>query len=225
MSPLVYSTCLAALWTVTAYAQSINEITGINYLSDFRGQAVSDVKGLVTAKGPRGVWIRSTASDDDRRTSESIYVYTDETPLDVSVGDIVIMNGEVTEYRNGESNLFLTEIVSAELVETESSGNAVEPLELSKDSLSPPTEQYSSLDNGDVFSVPNNVDQISEVNPELEPDQYGLDFWRSLVGELVTVKGARALSRPDRFGNIWIVGDWEASGENERGGLTMTDGG
>jgi len=89
--------------------------------------------------------------------------------------------------------------------------------------LPPPTEQYSSLDGGDIFGVPNAVTNISIANPELEPKKYGLDFWESINGELVTVKGPVAIARPNNFGDTWVVGDWPVTGLNGHGGLTMTD--
>ena len=219
------ASCSSLLLSATSLALTISEINGVNYISALRDQSVSDVTGLVTAKGPKGIWLRSTSPDDDPRTSDSIYVYTDETPLDVSVGDIIVINGEVAEYRSSPDNLFLAEIVSPQLVTVESSDNPVQPVEISSDNLIPPGEQYSLLDGGDVFGVPNNSSQISDENPELRPDVYGMDFWESLSGELVLLKNARAISRPNRFGDTWVVGDWNPSGLNDRGGLTVTDAG
>ena len=219
------ASCFSLFLAASSLAQTISEINGVNYVSPLRGQSVSDVTGLVTAKGPKGVWIRSTTPDEDSRTSESIYVYTDDDPLDVSVGDIVIINGEVTEYRSSPDNLFLTEITSPQLVTVESSDNSVEPVEISSNNIFPPGQQYSVLDEGNIFARPNNVSQISVENPELRPEEYGMDFWESVVGELVTLKNARAISRPNRFGDTWVVGDWNPSGLNDRGGLTMTDSG
>jgi predicted extracellular nuclease len=51
-----------------------------------------------------------------------------------------------------------------------------------------------------------------------------MDFWESLSGELVTVRNARAISKPNqKFGDTWVVGDWRTTGDNARGGLTVTD--
>ena len=219
------ASCSSLLLTATSLALTISEINGINYISALRDESVSDVTGLVTAKGPKGVWLRSTSPDDDPRSSDSIYVYTDEDPLDLSVGDVVVINGEVAEYRSDPDNLFLTEIISPQLITIESSDNPVQPVEISNNGLIPPNEQYSLLDGGDVYGVPNNISQISNENPELRPDEYGMDFWESLTGELVILKNTRALSRPNRFGDTWVVGDWNPSGVNKRGGLTMSDAG
>jgi hypothetical protein len=71
--------------------------------------------------------------------------------------------------------------------------------------------------------VPNNKSQISVANPTLEPKKYGLDFWESLTGELVTVKKARALTKPNQYGDTWVAGSWKVTGTNDRDGLTTTD--
>jgi hypothetical protein len=104
-----------------------------------------------------------------------------------------------------------------------SSGNPVVPLVIGVDTLPPPTEQYSGLDGGDVFAVPNNVANISAVNPVLDPVKYGLDFWESINGELVTIKKPVAISRPNNFRDTWVIGDWPVTGRNAHGGLTMSD--
>ena len=51
-----------------------------------------------------------------------------------------------------------------------------------------------------------------------------MDFWESLSGELVTIKGVTALGRPaNSFGDQWVYGNWKVTGKNSRGGLTVTD--
>lgn len=65
---------------------------------------------------------------------------------------------------------------------------------------------------------------VSESNPTLEPTKYGLDFWQSLLGQLVTIKDAYQTSRPNRFGDVWVRGDWKTTGVNAHGGITMLEG-
>ncbi|KAI9884430.1 MAG: hypothetical protein M1823_003784 [Watsoniomyces obsoletus] len=211
------------LFILGASAQSISEINGVKFLSPFASQAVSDTTGVVTAKGPNGIWIRSTTPDDDDRSSESVYVFDRTVGANLTVGDIIRLDGRITEFRSSPDHIPLTEITSPRNVRKISSGNIVEPLVIGKDTSRPPTEQYSSLDNGDVFGFPNNVSQISRVNPELGPEEYGLDFWESLNGELVTVRKPTAISKPNNFRDTFVVGDWRTTGRNSRGGLTMTD--
>jgi hypothetical protein len=216
--------CASAL-LATASALTINQITGNRYLSPYAGQTVTNIQGLVTAKSTAGFYLRSTTPDDDDATSESIYVYGSAAARNVSVGDIITLSGKVAEYRSNPSYVYLTELTSPSAITLVSSGNEVVPVVLGrgKGGRCPPTKQFSALDGGDVLSVPNNVSQISSVNPKLKPGKYGMDFWESLSGELVRVENVRAIARPNRYGDTWVLGDWEVSGENERGGLTMRD--
>lgn len=215
----------AALSLSFASAQTIAEINGNRFISPYRNKNVYNVTGLVTAIGPDGLWIRSTKPDTDIRTSESIYVFGRvSTNVTLTSGDIIALDGIVSEYRSSSAYIYLTEIVRASNVKVLSRGNEVKPVVLGRQDTSPPTEQYTSLDNGDVFSLPNNSSRISVANPVLEPWKYGLDFWESLMGELVTVKSPKAIAKPNSFGDTWVVGDWRKTGQNTRGGLTLTSG-
>lgn len=212
-----------ALSLPAAFAVSISEINGNKFLSPYIGQAVTQVTGLITAKGPDGLWLRSTTPDNDKTTSDSIYVFGRTILANRTVGDIITLDGRVTEFRSSSGFLYLTQIISPSNVVTVSTGNEVTPLVLGKGKLNPPTEQYTSLDIGDIFGVPNNVSLVSRVNPILEPEKYGLDFWESLMGELVTIEKPRAVAKPNNFRDTWVVGKWKTSGDNKRGGLKMTD--
>lgn len=220
MASLLRLLALAA----TTSALSISEINGNKFLSPYNGQTVANVSGIVTAKGPDGIWLRSTNPDRDERTSESVYVFGKAFGANLTVGDSIVVGGRVTEYRSNKDYLYLTEIDRPTLARRVSSGNKVQPLVIGKDTRDPPTEQYSSLDGGDVFAVPNNKTLVSVANPVLEPRKYGLDFWESLSGELVTVKKPVALTKPNQFGDTWVAGNWKLTGKNDRDGLTMTDG-
>ncbi|KAI4166606.1 MAG: hypothetical protein LQ343_007912 [Gyalolechia ehrenbergii] len=205
-----------------ASAVTVAEITGNKYLSPLSRSAFTNLTGLVTAKGPNGLWIRSTEPDDDDRTSESVYLFSRTVGANLTAGDIITLDGSVTEYRSSTDYLYLTEITNPRNIQLVSKGNPIEPVVLG--TRSPPTEQFSGLDNGDVFGLPNNVSRISQVNPRLEPTMYGLDFFESLSGELVTIKGVTALGRQaNRFGDQWVYGNWTVTGQNSRGGLTVTD--
>ncbi|KAL8758218.1 MAG: hypothetical protein Q9184_004001 [Pyrenodesmia sp. 2 TL-2023] len=215
-----------------ASAITVAEITGTKYLSPLSRSTFTNLTGLVTAKGPNGIWIRSTQPDDDERTSESVYVFNRTIGANLVAGDIITLDGSVTEFRSSNAFLFLTEVTNPSNVQVVSKGNPVEPVVLGARTsgiigardLTPPTEQYSGLDNGDVFGVPNNVSRVSEVNPQLEPRLYGMDFWESLSGELVAIQGVTALGRPaNRFGDQWVYGNWTVTGLNSRGGLTVLD--
>lgn len=215
---------LAAIATSTASATTVALINGNKFLSPYNGQAVSNVSGLVTFKGPDGFWLRSTKPDNDTRTSESIYVYGSGTLDSVDIGDIITLSGDVDEYRSSDDYLYLTELTNARDITIQSANNTVTSLVLGADGLLPPTENYTSLDAGDIFTLPNNQSQISVANPTLQPELYGLDFWESLSGELITIPNPRAIGRPNSYGEFWIAGSYPTTGDNGRDALTATPG-
>jgi predicted extracellular nuclease len=83
----------------SAAAVSIAEINGNRFLSPLQNTTVTGLKGLVTAISKDGVYLRSTEPDDDPTTSEGLYVYGKTIVGDVTVGDIVTLDGRVVEYR------------------------------------------------------------------------------------------------------------------------------
>ena len=86
---------LAAVTTATAL--KIGKINGNRFLSPYDGQNVTNVKGLVTAVGSNGFYLRSTRPDCDKRSSEGLFVYGYDH--EVAEGDIVRLGGTVHEYR------------------------------------------------------------------------------------------------------------------------------
>ena len=160
-------------------------------------------------------------SDNDARTSDGIFVFGRN--LSAVVGNTVAVNGRVAEFRSTAAYIPLLEITNPS-IRTIATGGQVVPLEIGNDGLLPPTEQYSVLDGGDVFAVPNNQSLVSVANPMLEPSKYGLDFLESLQGQLVTIKSPVAVAKPNQFGDSWVVGGWPKTGTNGRGGLTLSDG-
>ncbi|CZS92923.1 related to endonuclease/exonuclease/phosphatase family protein [Rhynchosporium agropyri] len=176
---------LALAFTACANAVSINQINGVKYLSPYVGQTLTGIKGLVTAKGPNGFFLRDTSLNLNINSSNSIYVFGASALQNVTVGDIITVDGTVAEFRSTSTYLFLTELTFPNNVKVLSKGNKVQPVVIGQDLFKyPPTEQFSSLDNGD--------------NPA-------------------------AITKSNRFGNVWIAGSWRTSGKNKRGGLTIRD--
>ena len=143
----------------------------------------------------------------------SLYVFGKNALANVTTGDLIAIDGNITEYRSNKDYLYLTELINPRNIRVVSSGNEVKAVVLGgktagiigKKTVQPPTEQYSGLDNGDVFQVPNNQSLTSVANPRLQPNKYGNDFWESLSGELVTIKGVTALGRQaNSFGDQWV---------------------
>lgn len=177
------------------------------------------------AQGPSGFWIAGEPSKDDR-VSNGLNIFTSSKTIlaSVNVGDLISLSGTVQEFRSTYSpnNLYGTELVDPSDILVFSSNNVVTPLILGKE-RSPPTQQLSSLDKGDdgFLAVPNNRSLVSLTNATLRPDKFGLDFWESLEGQLVTIKKPTVVDFENHFGEFWIYGDWPVTGNNSRGGMTM----
>ncbi|KAI4232921.1 MAG: hypothetical protein L6R40_007243 [Gallowayella cf. fulva] len=228
-------TAIGLVFAPCASAITVAEINGNRYFPSFNS-AVTNLTGLVTAVN-FGVWIRSTEPDDDETTSESIMIIG-LSVWDYSPGDLISLDGTVSNSTVGfEINSDTIRFHSPRNVRVISKGNPVKPVLIggfttgiigNKD-MRPPTEQYSRLDNGNVLGFPNNLVHVSDVNPRLQPRQYGMDFFQSLLGELVTITNVTALGRRAKDNSftgphIWVYGNWTVTGRNSRGGLTVTDG-
>ncbi|KZT19529.1 DNase I-like protein [Neolentinus lepideus HHB14362 ss-1] len=218
------------LQAAAVLAVSVADIQGAAFQSPLKNKVVHDVRGVVTAKGPRGFWI-SGPSANDSRVSNGLNVFTKSASIlrQVKVGDDISLSGRVVEYRSSfkPNDLFLTQLSTPSSLMVLSSGNTIKPVVLGVD-RSPPTQQLSALDlTGDLdgyLSVPNNQSQLEVSNATLQPDLFGLDFWESLEGQLVVVNKPTALNYPTRFNELWVHGDWPVTGKNKRGGLTVTFG-
>lgn len=211
-----------ALLVGAATAVTIAEINGNRFLSPFSGQSLTNISGLVTAISTSGIFIRSLTPDNDTATSESIYVYSSTVGDSLSVGDVISLDAKVSEYRSTSTYLYLTELSSPTNVEVLSENNTVTPLVIGEDTSNPPTTQYTSLDGGDIYAVPNSVANVSTTNPVLDPLNFGLDFWESLSGELVTIRNVTIISRPNSYDEFWVTGGWPVTGRSARGSLTMS---
>lgn len=232
-----------ALLVASATAVTIAEINGNRFQSPYHGQSLTNITGLVTAQGPAGLFVRSPTPDEDAATSESIYVFygsgaqqvdDNNSSVALRVGDMIRLDARVTQYRSTATHLYLTELASPTNVQVLSRDHAVTPLVLgggavvtsTSTSISwppPPTAQYTSLDGGDVYALPNGQANLSTANPVLAPAVYGLDYWRSLLGELVTIPNVTVVTRPNAYDETWVVGGaWPVTGRSARGSLTMT---
>ncbi|EMD39810.1 hypothetical protein CERSUDRAFT_103752 [Gelatoporia subvermispora B] len=226
LSAIVALQLLAAV--PQALSVSITDIQGPAFLSPLSGQTVHDVTGIVTAvTSDSGFYIQGNRTDDVR-VSSGLLVFTESSSVlsKVSVGDLISLSGKVTEFKESSepNDLLGTELGDPTDIVILSSGHIVQPLVLGAD-RSPPTEKLSALDVGPDgwLSVPNNVSLVDSVNATVQPSEFGIDFWSSLEGQLVTVPGPVALDFQNDFGEFWVRGDWVASGVNSRGGLTITE--
>ncbi|KAF7978492.1 hypothetical protein HWV62_45637 [Athelia sp. TMB] len=210
--------CLAALLPLALSASvAVTDIQGPAFVSPYSGK-----------KFASGFWIAGTANGDTR-VSNGLYVYTTSTTVlaKVAVGYNITLSGTVSEYRSSSDpfDLYGTELESPTSIVVNSQNNTITPVVIGKDRI-PPTQLLSALDVGadGYLSVPNGASNLTTINATLVPATYGIDFWESLEGQLVTVPGPIVVDFPDYYGDIWVHGDWPVPGKNSRGGLTMING-
>ncbi|TBU54650.1 DNase I-like protein [Dichomitus squalens] len=227
---MVYSILLRAVFLAAlqqqARAVTIADIQGDAWISPLSGQKVHNLSGIVTAKGTSGFWIQEPRTEDVRVSSGLTVFTTSKTILaSVAVGDNVSLSGTVADFRSSSNPtyLFATELDFPANITVLSTNHTVAPLVLGRDRR-PPTQALSRLDTGKDgwLSVPNNGSQIETANRTLQPTKFGLDFWASLEGQLVTVRKPVAIAFPNSFGEFWVHGDWPVTGKNSRGGLSIT---
>ncbi|KAI0259811.1 DNase I-like protein [Gloeopeniophorella convolvens] len=219
---------LLTLLLPTVVALSIPDIQGPAFQSPFTGQTLQNITGVVSAKGSNGFWLIGPPSSDIRE-SPGVRVFTTSKTIlgNVTVGDAISLTARVSEFRSSTApnDLVGTELDSPTNIVHLSSNNTVTPIVLGVDRF-PPTQAFTPLDNGTDgwLSVPNNVSQVDKTNLTLVPSKFGLDFWESLEGALVTVPSPVSLEFPNSFGEFWVRGKWPVTGLNSRGGLSITIG-
>ncbi|WP_392477995.1 SdiA-regulated domain-containing protein [Nostoc sp. C110] len=196
----------------------IHDIQGAGHISALRGQTVSNVAGIVIATASNGFYLQDPNPDSDVRTSEGIFVFTSAAPT-VSIGDSILVNGTVTEFRpgNNANNLTVTQITSPTIV-TVSTGNAL------------PTATI--LGNGGRAIPTTVIDNDTTGNIEtgtttFDPAQDGIDFYESLEGMRVQVNNPVSTSPTGNFGTsqeIWVLADngANATGRTARGGSLIS---
>lgn len=192
-------------------AKTIAEIQGAGHISPELGNSVTTV-GIVTqlvSTGGRGFYIQSETPDGDDATSEGIFVFTNAAPA-VAVGDRVSVSGVVAEFKPGgpaTNNLTRTEITSPTVTVLASNIPLPAPVVIGADGRFPPT-------------------QLVETAPGLgsfDPVNAGRDFYETLEGMRVLVRGATVLAPRNNFGEIWVRSTAPATGVNSRGGLTLAE--
>ena len=185
----------------------IHDIQGAAHRSPLVGQAVTSVPGVVTTVGPNGFWFEDPQPDDNPATSEGLYVFTSSKPT-VSVGDSVLVNGVVNEYRpgNDSGNLSTTELGSAHVTVVGSGAALPAPVVIGTGGLAVPSQPRTDAP-GDVESAP------------FDPATNALDFYESLEGMLIQVNDAVAVGPTNTYGEIPIVPGGTADPRTPHGGV------
>jgi len=182
---------------------TIQDVQGDGFLSPLKGGAISKVAGIVTAvrtSGSKGFWIQQT-TPDATRTSASSGVFVFSSKFVPTVGDSVLVTGNVSDYyplSRGEdlsttANLSTTEITPT-LVTTVSEGSPV-PATLALTPTTVPDTYAPTVAGG-------NIETINPVNPA----HSALEFWEAHEGMLVQVSNARVVGpgKP-QYGEIYVT--------------------
>ncbi|HEY3078972.1 MAG TPA: hypothetical protein VGM69_03605 [Chloroflexota bacterium] len=94
----------------------IHDIQGAAHRSPIEGQNVGEVPGVVTALRSNGFYLQDPEQDGDDRTSEAIFVFTNDPPSGIALGDAIRVAGSVVEFRpggaSGQANLTITQLVT-----------------------------------------------------------------------------------------------------------------
>ncbi len=192
-------------------AKTIAEIQGAGHVSPEVGNSVTTL-GVVTqlvTTGGRGFYIQSETPDADPNTSEGIFVFTNAAPT-VAVGDRVRVSGVVTEFKPGgpaTNNLTITQITGPSVTVLASNIPLPAPVVIGADGRFPPV---GSVENASALG-------------NFDPVNAGRDFYETLEGMRVLLRGATVLQPRNQFGEIWVRTSAPATGANSRGGLTLSE--
>jgi len=190
---------------------TVAAIQGAAHLSALDGDPVTGVSGVVIAVGRTGFWMQSDQPDADVATSEGLFVFTATAPT-VAVGDAVLVDGTVSEFRPGGSagdNLTTTELVGP-VVTVVSSGNPLPaPVVVGVDRVAP----QQTIESGDPGTV-------EDPTVPFRPDTDAIDFDESLEGMRVALRAAEVVGPTSSFGEIPVVpGQGVAAVRSPRGGV------
>ena len=209
-SNFVTPTAGAPVGTVVGAEVAIHHIQGAAHLSPLLGQDVQDVHGIVTAKRYNGFYMQDPNPDSDIATSEALFVYTGGTPA-VDVGDEVLVDGTVAEFRYKADHLSMTRIEGPTVVVSSTSNALPAAIVIGTGGRVPPQQVIDDDATGDV-----------ETSGTFDPTTDGIDFYESLEAMLVQVNDAVAVGGTS-YGVIAVVGD---NGDNAglltpRGGIVI----
>ncbi|WP_010219945.1 endonuclease/exonuclease/phosphatase family protein [Sphingomonas sp. PAMC 26621] len=187
----------------------IGEIQGEGHRSAFEGQTVL-TQGIITAVDSNGFYIQDMG-DGNSHTSDAVFVFTGTAPEDFFLGDLVSVQGVVSEYRAGTGGLTVTEITAPTVEFISSDYQLPDAVLIGQGGIAPPTQV---IDNDGLTSF--------------DPTADGIDFWESLEGMRVTIDTPLVVSNTteDSYAETDVVASLGkgATGVNDRGGITISDG-
>jgi len=206
--PVQVSQILA--FAVSSEPTRISQVQGAGHVSPLEGQWVGEISGVVTAlQGGKelGFWMQDLEGSAESTSSSALQILAGQAG-EVMVGDRVGVWGRVVEEDN-RYGLTVTalEASSFEVLETEV--DLPPPVRVGEGGRRPPD---SVVDNDSL--------------QWFEPDFDGIDFWESLEGMRLEIRGAAVVGPTTRHGDMVVVADSgvKASGRTATGGVLLRPG-
>ncbi|MGZ8288681.1 MAG: ExeM/NucH family extracellular endonuclease [Telluria sp.] len=111
---------------LAAVSRTIPQIQGSAATSAYDG-TVQTTEGVITHKVGSGFFMQDANGDNDAMTSDGIFVYMGNTPVNAAIGDLVRVTGTVTEYRPNGATRSYTELKDTTAILVQASGRSVTP--------------------------------------------------------------------------------------------------
>lgn len=199
--------------TAIATVLTIGMVQGSGHRSPLEGQYVRLPGVIVTGLRFDGFFAQDRVGDGDRATSDGVFVYLNRRPdesgirrdlVTVRVGDVVDVEGTVTEFRPRErdGDLSVTQIVAPRLT-VRTRGNAPpDPVLIGSGGRSPPSRHVDD----DATDA--------ELDGQYQPDDDAIDIFESVEGMRVRLLTLLVVGPRTEAGEIVVIAE----------GLTRTDG-
>ncbi|WP_306010179.1 endonuclease [Bacillus sp. MMSF_3328] len=188
-------------YTITDSLQ-IHDLQAKNHTSPFAGETVEGIEGIVTyafqSTGSYYYHIQTPdeLADNDPDTSEALVLYSGNSPWPITVGDLVSVTGQVSEYAiEGYSDRQTTDLKTTQITVRNDRGGNVTVLESGVSLPEPIVIDESNLPSGHIDS-----DNLEVFNPEKD----AIDFWESLESMRVQVGDVKAVA-PQENGDLVTV--------------------
>lgn len=177
-------------------ANPIGSLQGAAHRSPFEGKQIA-AEGIVTYVKDNGFIFQSIIPDNNAATSEALFVFTASTPV-VSLGDHVIVEGRIVEYRQQVAGpgLSETQITNPELryFVLQSSQQLPDYIRLGATGRVVPSRVIDNDSKGDV-----------ELGLVFDPAEDGIDFFESLEHMRVEIPSVVVTGGVNSFGEVFCV--------------------
>lgn len=181
----------------------IYNIQGASLKSQYEGQFISNIEGIVTATEKNMFYMQDQRGDNNPRTSDAIVVYSPSH--NVKVGDLVYVDGKIEE-RGFKNELTITQIKAAKI-----------NIDRHNQALPPPVKiGYGGRLIPDKY-IDVDIDDFNIVRD-------ALDFYESLESMRIQISNPSSVGPTSRFNELSvIVKNKKGKIRTEHGGILLTE--